>query len=251
VAVGILTDLTKCIGCEACVWACKDVNGLPRADGAKALSATTWTRIERIGTVNIRRQCMHCLDPACASVCPVGALHKTPEGAVVYEQDRCIGCRYCMVGCPFGIPKYEWGKALPFVRKCILCYDKRVSKGKQPACASVCPTGATIFGDRDKLLEEARRRILSQPSRYVNHVYGLKEAGGTSVMYLSRIPFDKLGFRKLQSYDPYPRLTWNVLSKLPSVVTVGGALMFGIAWVVRRREELKNEGKSPEETERK
>ena len=101
---GILTDLTKCIGCEACAWACKEINELPREDGAKELSATTWTKIDRFGPVNVRRQCMHCLDPACASVCPVAALQKTESGAVIYKQERCMGCRYCMVGCPFGIP---------------------------------------------------------------------------------------------------------------------------------------------------
>ena len=116
-SVGILTDLTKCIGCEACVWACKEINGLPREDKAQELSATTWTKIDRYGSVNVRRHCMHCVDPACASVCPVAALHKTPAGPVLYDASRCIGCRYCMVGCPFGIPKYEWDKALHFFRK--------------------------------------------------------------------------------------------------------------------------------------
>ena len=234
----ILTDLTLCIGCEACVWACKEVNGLPREGGAAQLSATTWTAVERRGGVNVRRQCMHCLDPACASVCPVAAIHQTPEGPVVYDESRCMGCRYCMIGCPFGVPKYEWDSPLPRVQKCQMCFQQRIKEGRQPACTEACPTGATIFGDRDALLAEAHRRIAAEPDRYVGHVYGESEAGGTSVLYLSAVPFAELGFAGAVSTDPYPRLTWDVLSKLPNVVSIGGLLLFGIWWLARRRETL-------------
>jgi formate dehydrogenase iron-sulfur subunit len=234
----ILTDLTKCVGCEACVWACKEANGLPRKDGAEQLSATTWTVIERRRGIPIRRQCMHCDEPACVSVCPVAALQKTPEGPVVYDPSRCIGCRYCMVGCPFGVPKYEWESPLPLVKKCSMCFESRLKAGLQPACTAACPTGATIFGDREELLNEARRRIQADPGRYVDHIYGLTEAGGTSVLYLSSVPFEELGFRVLGRSDPYPRLTWEILSKLPNVVSVSGVLMFGIWWIIRRRQEL-------------
>jgi formate dehydrogenase iron-sulfur subunit len=232
----ILNDLTKCLGCEACVFACKEVNGLPEEPGAEKLSATTWTVVEKRKEANVRRQCMHCLDPACASVCPVAALRKTPEGPVIYDESRCIGCRYCMVGCPFGIPKYEWSSTLPRVQKCIMCFHKRLKEGRQPACTEACPTGATLFGDRDELIAEARRRIQAEPGKYVNHIYGLHEAGGTSVLYLSDVPFEDLGFKTVTSSDPYPRLTWEVLSKLPNVVSVGGVLMMGIWWITRRRE---------------
>ncbi len=234
----ILTDLTRCIGCEACVWACKEANDLPREDGAAGLSATTWTAIERHGGVNVRRQCMHCLDPACASVCPVKAFHKTPEGPVVYDESRCMGCRYCMIGCPFGVPRYEWTSPLPRVQKCQMCFQKRVSEGRQPACTEACPAGATIFGDREALLAEAHRRIAAEPDRYVDHVYGEHEAGGTSVLYLSAVPFEALGFATDVSADPYPRLTWEILSQLPKVVSVGGALLFGIWWISGRKELL-------------
>lgn len=239
--VGILTDLTKCAGCEACVWACKEVNGLPTDDRGKALSGTTWTAIDRRAGVNIRRQCMHCEDPACASVCPVAAFQKTPQGPVVYLPERCMGCRYCMLGCPFNVPKYEWDSPLPLVRKCVLCYDKRVKDGKPPACTAACPTGATLFGERDALIREAQRRIEAEPGKYVDHVYGITEAGGTSVIYISGVPFDQLGFRVDVRDDPYPKLTWNILSKLPNVISVWGVGLFGIWWIVNRRDTLQKE----------
>lgn len=233
----ILTDLTRCIGCEACALACKEANGLPR-DGGRALSASTWTIVDRIGDVNVRRQCMHCLDPACVSVCPVGALRKTPEGPVVYDASRCMGCRYCMIGCPFGVPKYEWDSTVPRVQKCIMCYENAVSRGEQPACTAACPTGATVFGDRDDLLRQARARMRAEPGRYVDHIYGEHEAGGTSVLYLSAVPFAELGFPTDLRADPYPRLTWEVLSKLPNVVSIAGVALCGIWWITKRREEV-------------
>jgi formate dehydrogenase iron-sulfur subunit len=237
----ILTDLTKCIGCEACVWACKDLNGLPREDGGKQLNSNTWTTIDRREGVNVRRQCMHCEDPACVSVCPVAAFEKTAEGPVIYHGDRCMGCRYCLLGCPFDAPKYQWDKAIPIVQKCILCFDERVKHGQAPACTSACPTGATVFGDRDELIKEAQRRIAAEPDRYVDHVYGLTEAGGTSVMYLSGVPFEKLGFKVGVQSDPYPRLTWDILSKLPNLTAVWGVTLAGVWWITHRRDEVARE----------
>lgn len=234
----MLVDTTRCRGCEACVLACQEANGLPRDDGVERLSATTWTVVEEHGGVHVKRQCMHCLDPACVSVCPVGALQKTPEGPVVYEESRCMGCRYCMVACPFSVPRYEWDSTAPRVQKCILCYHERVSAGEQPACAEVCPTGALTFGDRDELIDEAARRIEAEPERYVDHLYGLEEAGGTSVLYLSSVPFEELGLPTVHKGDPYPRLTWDVLSKLPNVVGVAGVLLLGVWWVTGRRDVL-------------
>lgn len=244
-STAILTDLTLCIGCEACVWACKETHGLSRDDGGKELSTETWTSIDRVGDLSIRRQCMHCLDPACVSVCPVGALQKTAEGPVIYDEDLCMGCRYCMVGCPFGVPTYEWHETVPRVRKCIGCYDNAIKEGRQPACTAACPTGATIFGERDDLVAEAHRRIAEQPDRYVDHIYGLEEAGGTSVLYLSPVPFDQLGFPAGVRSDPYPKLTWNVLSKLPNVVSIAGVTLFGIHWITKRRNEVADAEKDP------
>lgn len=231
----ILTDLSKCIGCGACALACEEINGLPPQEKPTKLSHDAWTALESRGGVNVRRQCMHCLDPACVSVCPVTALQKTKEGPVIYDETRCIGCRYCMLACPFGVPTYEWEKPLPRVQKCIMCYDKRVKQGMQPACTAACPTGATIFGDRDDLIREAQRRIEKSPQRYVDHIYGVKEAGGTSVLYISPVPFAELGFKTHVQDTSYPKLTWAVLSKIPSIVSIGGVLMIGIHWVINRR----------------
>jgi len=237
--VGLLIDTTKCIGCRGCTLACKEANGLPLDDGGgKELSATTWTVVEDRGTVHVRRQCMHCQEPACASVCPVGALHKSNEGPVVYDETKCIGCRYCMVGCPFGVPRYEWSKAVPRVRKCILCYDRAVKQGKPTACASACPTGATLFGERTELIKEAERRLREKPDRYHPRVYGLREAGGTSVMYLAAVDFESLGFKTTLRSEAYPQLTWAVLSRLPNVVSVAGVGLAGVWWLMHRREEV-------------
>jgi formate dehydrogenase iron-sulfur subunit len=240
----ILTDLTRCIGCEACVLACREINELPKETPGNQLSDISWTAVERRHSVNVRRHCMHCEEPACASACPVGALVKTPEGAVTYDADKCMGCRYCMVACPFGMPKYEWEKPIPRVQKCIMCYEKALRRGRQPACTATCPSAATIFGEREALIREAQKRITEQPNRYISQIYGLKEAGGTCVLYLSAVPFSELGFPAQVRQDPYPRLTWNVLSKIPNVVATGGALLFGAWWIINRRIKLADEKES-------
>jgi formate dehydrogenase iron-sulfur subunit len=231
----MLIDVTRCIGCESCALACREINDLPKDQDTTELTSTAWSAVLYESDRHVRRQCMHCVEPACASVCPVGALQKQPEGPVVYDETRCMGCRYCMVACPFGVPKYEWDKRVPRVQKCIMCYDKRVSKREQPACAQVCPTGATVFGERDEMITEANRRLDKAPDRYIDHIYGLEEAGGTSVLYLSDVPFTQLGLPGAVSQEPYPRLTWQILSKLPNVVATGGVMMFGTWWIVNRR----------------
>jgi formate dehydrogenase iron-sulfur subunit len=233
-SVGLLFDSTRCIGCGACSAACKEANGLPLPVEERT-TAYTWTIVEKVADAHVRRLCFHCAQPTCASVCPVAALQKTPEGPVVYDAARCIGCRYCIMACPFGVPKYQWDQAIPIVGKCILCAG-RVAQGKPTACASVCPTGATLFGEREALADEAKRRIAAHPGIYVDHVYGLTEAGGTSVLMLSAVPFEQLGMRTNLPRQPLPMLTWQVLSKIPSFVTVWGVFLFGVHWITKRRE---------------
>ena len=178
------------------------------------------------GDKYMRHLCMNCLDPTCASVCPVGAMQKTAEGPVTYDVTRCIGCRYCMVACPFSVPKYEWDKTNPRVRKCDMCAD-RVRAGQQTACADACPTGATKFGERDALIAEARDRIAQNPGQYINHIYGLEEVGGTSVLLLSSVPFANFG------YPGEPEQRTDAYSDLPGIGTRPRRTHVGLA-VTRR-----------------
>jgi formate dehydrogenase iron-sulfur subunit len=241
--LGILFDSTLCVGCGACSLACKERNSLPVPAGdllADDLSSRTYTAVKTRGGRFVRQLCMHCEEPTCVSVCPVGALEKTAAGPVVYHPEHCMGCRYCMQACPFSIPKYEWDKLAPRIRKCDLCAD-RVAAGLPTACARACPTGATRFGPRDELVEEARSRIRAQPDRYVNHVYGLEEVGGTSVLLLSDVPFESLGYPNAASHEPLPLLTWQVLKKIPNFAVVGSMLLGGIWWITNRRIRLERE----------
>lgn len=236
----ILYDATQCIGCKLCEQACAERNGLLYDD---AIAAETRQSAHKLTVVlehqgnYMRRLCMNCADPTCASVCPVGAFEKRAEGPVVYDESKCIGCRYCMLACPFGVPKYEWDKTLPRVRKCDMCAD-RVAAGNQPACAEICPTGATLFGERDELVSIAQQRLRENPEPYVPHVYGLSEVGGTSVLLLSGVPFEQFGYRTDLMHEPMPLLTWRVLSRVPDLVVLGSVLLGGIWWITHRREEV-------------
>ena len=206
-AAGMLYDTTLCIGCKACVVKCKEVGGLPPDtdgygaglyDAPEDLNEYTRNIIKlskgASGEAFVKRQCMHCIDPACVNACMLGALHKTTFGVVDYDQDRCVGCRYCQVACPFNIPKFEWSRKDAKIVKCDFCID-RLLEGKEPGCTEVCPRGAVIYGKRAELLEEARRRLEDNPDRYVQKIYGETELGGTQVLYLSHVPFEDLGFR--------------------------------------------------------
>ncbi len=236
----MLIDLTMCIGCNACQDACKEVNGLPKGEEHQ-LSATAYTALEEHeGDIYVRRMCQHCVDPTCVSVCPVGAFTKLLEGPVLYDDSKCIGCRYCMQACPFQVPRYQWGNTYPKIQKCVFCAD-RLKQGKPTACSEACPTGATKFGDREDLIREAYQRISSDPGKYVNKVYGLQEVGGTSIFYLSSVPFEQLGFKTQLQSSALPMLTWNVLSKIPNIVGVGGVTLFGIWWITNRRITLERE----------
>jgi formate dehydrogenase iron-sulfur subunit len=243
-SAGLLFDSTMCIGCGACAAACKEVNGLPE-EVEPRLTAYTWTVVEAHDGAYARRLCMHCLDPTCASVCPVAALERSPQGAVTYDATRCIGCRYCMMACPFEIPKYQWDRAVPVVGKCVLCQSRLAAAGV-PACAEACPTGATLFGERDALLAEAKSRQSAEPGKYVPQIYGEQEAGGTSVLLLAAVPFTSLGYKADVPRAPLPMLTWQVLSKVPDFVTVAAGLLYGVHWITRRRDEVAAAGPPPE-----
>ncbi|MEW5976886.1 MAG: 4Fe-4S dicluster domain-containing protein [Acidobacteriota bacterium] len=237
---GLLFDTTRCIGCGACYQACKERNRLPETSRdflSDRLSDETFTVVKERQGRFVRQLCMHCQHPTCESVCPVGALQKTSAGPVLYHEERCIGCRYCMQACPFGIPKYQWNSLVPRIRKCDLCAD-RLAEGLPTACAEVCPTGATSFGNREELIVEARSRIRRDPGKYVDKIYGVEEVGGTSVLLLSDVPFDQIGYRTDLSKDPLPLLTWRVLQQIPTFVAVGSVLLGGIWWITNRREEV-------------
>jgi formate dehydrogenase iron-sulfur subunit len=236
----ILYDATLCVDCKLCEQACAKRNELPYGDSIAAeekQSAHKLTAVLDKKDKYMRRLCMNCLDPTCVSVCPVAALHKTAEGPVTYDASRCIGCRYCMLACPFDVPKYEWNALLPRMRKCDMCAD-RVEAGKPTACAEACPTGATKFGEREELIAEARKRIREAPHQYVNHVYGISEVGGTSVLLLSAVPFEAFGYPANVTREPLPLLTYRVLSRIPDLVGLGGVFLGGIWWVTHRREEV-------------
>lgn len=241
-AVGVLIDLTRCTGCESCVLACKAANDLADPDTpGKALDCDNLTVVQtsvadtaagEAATVYVKRQCMHCLHPACVSACTVGALRKSSRGPVVYDESKCIGCRYCQYACPFGVPAYDWDNPLGLISKCQLC-TSRLNKGLRPACVSACPNGALRYGKRHELLAQARGQIASNPERYVAHVYGEHEAGGTSMLYLSPVPFAALGFPQLAE-EPAPRYAEWVMQRTPVTALTVAALATALHWFTRQ-----------------
>jgi formate dehydrogenase iron-sulfur subunit len=292
----ILIDTTKCIGCRSCQVSCKEWNDLPGEKTAvpraglglqnpvtvssKTLTLVTYHEVAEenapggLKYVFAKRQCMHCDDPACASACPVAALRKTPEGPVIYDSGKCIGCRYCVWACPFGVPTVEWDSLAPEIRKCTFCYDRITQPAPQqrngkaltpqetarflsteavPACVKQCPAGALAYGERDALLGEAKRRIQAAPGKYVDHVYGEHEAGGTSALYLASVPFKQLGFPQVHpesypgfghlKYLPVPTQSYMQVSAAarsavaPSVLGLG-ALLGGTHVLYQRRQAV-------------
>jgi formate dehydrogenase iron-sulfur subunit len=238
---GILNDTTLCTGCDRCVEACKKENhlgkDLPRRwkQSFDDLSSTRFTTIvRRERTRFVRRFCRHCKHPACVSACIVGALQKTAEGPVIYDSGKCIGCRYCIMSCPYNIPRYDWENRTPYVRKCTMCYP-RIHTGKMPACVEACPEKATIFGPRDEMIREAHRRIEHNPERYVPSVVGENEAGGASIVYISDISLAFLSYKPELGTQPLPELTWSAISKVPALVLGVGGLTAGIYWIIERR----------------
>jgi formate dehydrogenase iron-sulfur subunit len=232
----MLIDIKKCIGCGSCAAACKQLHGF-NSEPEPTLSDTAFTVIESRGDKFVRKICMHCNDPACASACPVSAIKKTPLGPVVYDAGKCIGCRYCMLACPYGVPRYQWTKLAPYVKKCDLC-SERVKAGNQPACTEACPVQASIFGDRDELIADAWNRIRSDSS-YVPRIYGFEEAGGGSVLFVSDVEFEKLGFKPLPTGNqPVPTLTAAAMGDSPKVVIMGGTILSALYWITQRRRDV-------------
>ncbi len=247
---GVLVDTTLCTGCRGCEAACAEANGLPEPgmaanpavfDHTRTTDTHTFTVVNRAtqpsGTDAVRfvkRQCMHCVEPACASACLVRALDKTPTGPVVYNKSRCLGCRYCMVACPFGVPRFEYEKAAPYIQKCTFCAGRQ-AEGKAPACAEVCPSGALQFGKREELLEIARERLYRPGSKYVRHIYGEQEVGGTSWLYITDVPFDRLGLPAGLGSYAYSSLTQASLAAVPFVLTLWPPLLMGLYTFSQRR----------------
>lgn len=246
--VAMLYDATICVGCNACTNACRqwnetqpEIDERGRYDAPRELSADTYTLIQLYqgedGFSFVKRQCMHCVDPACVSGCPVTALQKTSDGPVTYDEDRCIGCRYCMYACPYHVPRFDWETArYPVITKCHFCYENRIQKGLGgPACADRCPTGALTWGTRGDLLAEAQKRLDENPDKYVNYIYGKDDVGGTSVLYLSNIPFEKLGLEDLGT-EPVPRISEQTSDIVLPTIFVGGPLILAAIRYIHTRD---------------
>lgn len=249
---GMLIDLTRCVGCNSCALACKESNNLPHLDVVpQALDPDTYTFVDErqvitadggLETRYVKRQCMHCLNAACVSACPAAAMHSSGQGPVVYRPHRCLGCRYCQVACPFGVPRFDWDNGInPVISKCWLCYD-RLQAGQKPACAEACPTGALRFGQRADLLAQAHAQITSNPGRYIDHIFGESEVGGTSMLYLSNVPFEQLGFPGALPQTAPPEETEKIMSKLPHVIAGVAAVMTGTAVYTHRKPAASVEG---------
>jgi formate dehydrogenase iron-sulfur subunit len=249
---GVLYDSTRCAGCQTCEISCAEANGLPApVDAIKAGVVRNTDELHRTvvnafnsskGEVYTKKQCMHCNEPACTAACLTQAMFKTKEGAVIWRGDKCMGCRYCMVSCPFDIPKFEYHSANPKIEKCNMCY-KRITEGKIPACVENCPAEALIFGTRRELIKEARKRIYSNPEQYEDYIYGEHEAGGTGFLYLSAVPFKEVGFSRSIQSEPYPRLSKGFLYSVPTIFVLWPAILLGI------REATKNNYSDTDENE--
>ncbi len=252
---GVLVDTTRCIGCRSCEEACAQVHDLPVPNiGDESVfkekrdtSTTQLTVVNRYktdkGTFFVKRQCMHCGQPGCVAACLVKAMQKHDEGPVTWATN-CMGCRYCMVSCPFDIPKFEYNSWNPKIQKCNLCWEERVKEGGIPGCVEACPTETLIFGTKRELVEEARSRIYREQKKYFNYIYGENEVGGTSWIYLSAVPFEQLGFKTDLGTVSYPEYSTGFLYSVPIVLILWPAFLMGLSYLTRREEEIgKKEGK--------
>lgn len=248
--IGVLVDTTRCIGCRSCEVACSVAhdNLVPDIKNDNALeqihdtSDKQWTIVNRFktekGDVFVKRQCMHCWQPACVAACLVNAMYKTKEGLVTWNGDKCMGCRFCMLSCPFDIPKAEYHSWNPRIMKCNLCYE-RLQEGKKPACVEACPTDTLMFGPKRELMEIARHRVYSHPDKYVHQIYGENEVGGTGWLYLSAVPFEQIGFRTDLGTTPYPEYTKQFLVSVPLILFGVPALLLGLNELTDRKNKLR------------
>jgi len=263
---GVLFDASRCIGCRQCEIGCNAINNvekspetkekpwanLPRKDekvfatppptDAVRTDSTMFTLVNQFSPqalggktpVYKKFQCMHCMEPACASACFVKAFTKTPEGAVVYNGSLCVGCRYCMVACPWRVPAYQFDKLIPYVMKCHMCYPHiKAGTTDKPGCVKACPMEALVWGTREELIKEAWARIGAVPGKYVPHVYGENEMGGTNWMYISHVPFEQIGLRTDLGTTGAPHMTSGPLSLVPLVACLWPVLLGGI-WQITK-----------------
>lgn len=257
-SMGVLVDLTKCVGCRTCEAACNKEQGLPEPDkpfddfsvfdehrhgGLKRRTTEKeYTIVNRYDIPGREKpifrkfQCNHCQEPACLTSCFVNAYTKTKEGAVIYDETVCVGCRTCMVACPFYVPSYTFSSAInPVVKKCIMCYDTRLKFGRPPACVEACPQEVMTFGKRKDLITLGHEKILRNPGKYIDHIYGEKEVGGTSWMYLSDVPFDQVGFDTHIGNQPIINYVKDFLAMVPMVLTIWPALFTGFHLLSNRK----------------
>ena len=244
---GILVDTTMCVGCRSCEFACAEYHNFPESDSDDAVfdkvrstSTNQFTLVNRYetdaGEVFVKKQCMHCSQPACASACLTKAMLKTEEGPVIWREDKCMGCRFCMISCPFDIPKFEYDSAVPKIQKCNMCWE-RLKKNELPACVDACPAEAIIFGKRGELIEEARRRIYADPDSYIPRIYGENEVGGTGYLYISGVPFEQLGFRTDLGSIPYPDYTKDFLYAVPIILSLWPPFLLALNNATKRDKE--------------
>jgi formate dehydrogenase iron-sulfur subunit len=248
--VGVLVDTTRCIGCRSCEVACSvandnfvpDVNADNALEKVRDTTDKQFTVVNRFNTdkgeVFVKRQCMHCWQPACAAACLVNAMVKTKEGPVTWDGDKCMGCRYCMVSCPFDIPKAEYNSTNPRIMKCTMCYE-RLKEGRKPACVEACPTDTLMFGQKRELMEVARHRVYSHPDKYVHQIYGENEVGGTGWLYLSAVPFEQIGFRTDLGTKPYPEYTREFLISVPLIEFGVPAFLLTLNMLTDRKNEVR------------
>ena len=258
-SMGVLHDISRCIGCRKCEAACNKVNSLPQPtrpfDDMNILErlrrphADTYTVVNKFTQsdaalpVFVKKQCNHCQEPACVSACFVKALTKSETGAVVYDASLCVGCRYCMIACPFDIPAYEYDNPFtPEVTKCTLC-QPRIKKGQIPGCVEICPKEALTFGTREELIKIAGQRIKTHPDRYVDHMYGEHEMGGCNWLYISNTPFADIGMREDLGITPAPALTSGTLAAVPVVVSLWVVFITGMYAISKRKDQMANDDK--------